>query len=60
MKIIKDIVGLLLALALAALLVAGYLHNVYQVAVFSGSFGMELLRAVGVIIPPLGALLGFL
>lgn len=56
----KDIAILLTLLLSAALILAGYLHNAYQVAVFSESLGMELLRAIGIIVFPLGIVMGFL
>lgn len=60
MKTVQNLAVLLLALIVAAFCVAGFLHNFYMVAVFAEPLFMEVLRAIGIIVFPLGILLGFM
>lgn len=47
-------------LALVLLGLYGYAANVYELATAVSIDGMALLRVIGVIFPPLGAIIGFL
>lgn len=46
--------------ALVSGFVVGYLHNIYQLSVSGGGLLLVVLRVVGILFPPVGAVLGWI
>lgn len=59
MKYVSNLIILLLFCAFCALPVFGYVNNIVLLAQTSDIIGFTVLRAMGVILVPLGAILGF-
>lgn len=59
-KIIANILFMLALLATLAAAVYGYVHNIIVLVHHVGAFGIqELVRAAGIVLFPLGAVMGF-
>ena len=59
MKALSEIMGAIMALGFICLFGIGYVMNIVSLAGSEGSMGFLMLRAVGILCPPLGAILGW-
>ena len=55
----KALTALVLYMVIAAVVVYGYFHNLFLMAVSDSLFSFTFLRAMGVAFPPLGVVLGY-
>ena len=59
MKVITEGFGYIMAIGFFGLFAGGYVMNILSLAGSDGSMGFLMLRAVGILCPPLGAILGW-
>ena len=60
MKNAFDLTGALLVMIFAILIFYGYIMNIIELATAQDVTGLVILRAIGILIVPLGSILGFI